>query len=59
MHEDLRRIEERRMAKIVALRDKIKKGVDSGPTEEVGVGELVGNAKARGRRRRAEDTAAK
>jgi antitoxin ParD1/3/4 len=45
--------EERRMAKLGALRAEIDKGIASGPPEAVGVSELISDAKARGRRQRA------
>jgi antitoxin ParD1/3/4 len=56
MRDGLRLIEERearRMAKLAALRAEIDKGIDSGPAQASSVDELIGNAKARGRQRRA------
>lgn len=45
--------EERRTAKLEALRSEIRTGLDSGPAKDVTVDELIDNVKARGRRRRA------
>ena len=52
MRDGLRLIEEReerRKAKLEALRAEIQKGIDSGPAEEVG--DMFGRIKAEGRRR--------
>ena len=52
MREGLRLIEEReerRQAKLEALRAEIQKGFDSGPAEEIEPGEWVKSIKARGR----------
>jgi antitoxin ParD1/3/4 len=52
MREGLRLIEEReerRKAKLEALRAEIQKGFDSGPAEEVDIGEMIKTVKARGR----------
>jgi antitoxin ParD1/3/4 len=43
--------EERRRAKLEALRAEIQKGFDSGPAEEIDVGEMIEAVKARGRQR--------
>jgi len=43
--------EERRRAKLDALRAEIQKGFDSGPAEEVDVAEMIKSIKARGRQR--------
>jgi antitoxin ParD1/3/4 len=43
--------EERRKAKLVALRAEIQKGIDSGPAEAVDIGEWMKSIKARGRQR--------
>jgi antitoxin ParD1/3/4 len=43
--------EERRRAKLEALRAEIQKGFDSGPAEEIDVGEMIEVVKARGRQR--------
>jgi antitoxin ParD1/3/4 len=43
--------EERRKAKLEALRAEIQKGFDSGPAEEVDVAEWIKTIKARGRER--------
>ena len=54
MREGLRLVEEReerRKAKLEALRAEIQKGFDSGPAEEVDLHEWIGNVKARGRQR--------
>jgi antitoxin ParD1/3/4 len=54
MREGLRLIEEReerRKAKLEALRAEIQKGLDSGPAEEVDIGEMIKAVKARGRQR--------
>jgi antitoxin ParD1/3/4 len=54
MREGLRLIEERedrRKAKLEALRAEIQKGFDSGPAEETNIGEMIKAVKARGRQR--------
>lgn len=43
--------EERRKAKLEALRAEIQKGIDSGPAEEADIGEWMKSIKARGRQR--------
>src|SRR5215470_20299604 len=43
--------EERRKAKLEALRVEIKKGIDSGPAQEVDISEMMKSIKARGRQR--------
>jgi len=43
--------EERRKAKLEALRAEIQKGFDSGPAEEIDVDEMIEAVKARGRQR--------
>lgn len=43
--------EERRQAKLEALRAEIQKGIDSGPPEEVDVAEMIKSIKSRGRQR--------
>jgi len=43
--------EERRRAKLEALRAEIQKGFDSGPAEEIDVDEMIEAVKARGRQR--------
>ncbi len=43
--------EERRKAKLEALRAEIQKGFDSGPAEEVDIAEMIKSVKARGRQR--------
>jgi antitoxin ParD1/3/4 len=43
--------EERRKAKLEALRDEIQRGFDSGPAEETDIKEMIGSVKARGRQR--------
>jgi antitoxin ParD1/3/4 len=43
--------EERRKAKLEALRAEIQKGFDGGPAEEVDIAEMVDSIKARGRQR--------
>ena len=45
--------EERRKAKLEALRAEIQKGLDSGPAEEVDIGEMIARIKADGRKRMA------
>ncbi len=52
MREGLRLVEEReerRKAKLEALRAEIQKGIDSGPAEEVDISEMIEAVKARGR----------
>jgi antitoxin ParD1/3/4 len=52
MRDGLRLIEEReerRKAKLEAIRAEIQKGLDSGPAEEVDVHEMIKAVKARGR----------
>jgi antitoxin ParD1/3/4 len=54
MREGLRLIEEReerRKAKLDALRAEIQKGFDSGPAEEVDLAEFIQSIKTRGRER--------
>ena len=54
MREGLRLIEERedrRKARLEALRAEIQKGFDSGPAEEAEVDDLIKAVKARGRQR--------
>ena len=54
MREGLRLIEEReerRKAKLEALRAEIQKGFDSGPAEEVDLAEFIQSIKTRGRER--------
>jgi antitoxin ParD1/3/4 len=54
MRDGLRLIEEReerRQAKLEALRAEIQKGLDSGPAEEVDIHEMIEAVKARGRQR--------
>lgn len=53
MRDALRLIEERRTAKLEALRSEIKMGLDSGPAEDAAVDEMIDGVKARGRQRRA------
>jgi antitoxin ParD1/3/4 len=43
--------EERRKAKLEALRAEIQKGFDSGPPEEVDIAEMMKSIKERGRQR--------
>ena len=43
--------EERRQAKLEALRAEIQKGLDSGPAEEVDIGEMIARIKSEGRKR--------
>ena len=62
MRDGLRLIEEReerRKAKLEALRAEIQKGFDSGPAEEVDVAEWIKTIKARGRERLAARKRAK
>ena len=62
MREGLRLIEEReqrRNAKLEALRAEIQKGLDSGPAEEVDIGEMIEAVKVRGRQRLAAEKNAK
>jgi antitoxin ParD1/3/4 len=54
MRDGLRMIEEReqrREAKLAALRTEIQKGIDSGPAEEVDIDGMIKAVKARGRQR--------
>jgi antitoxin ParD1/3/4 len=54
LRDGLRLIEERedrRKAKLEALRAEIQKGIDSGPAEEIDVHELMKSISARGRER--------
>ena len=54
MRDGLRLVEEReqrRQAKLEALRAEIQKGFDSGPAEEVDLAEWIEEIKARGRQR--------
>jgi antitoxin ParD1/3/4 len=54
MREGLRLVEEReerRKAKLEALRAEIQKGFDSGPAEEVNLSEWIEDIKTRGRQR--------
>lgn len=58
MREGLRLVEEReerRKAKLEALRAEIQKGLDSGPAEEVDIREMIEAVKARGRQRLAAE----
>jgi len=62
MREGLRLVEEReerRKAKLEALRAEIQKGFDSGPAEEVGIADMIDAVKARGRERLAAQKRAK
>ncbi|MES2198407.1 MAG: type II toxin-antitoxin system ParD family antitoxin [Pseudomonadota bacterium] len=62
MRDGLRLIEEReerRQAKLQALRVEIQKGLDSGPAEEVDIDEMIEAVKARGRERLAAEKNAK
>jgi antitoxin ParD1/3/4 len=43
--------EERRKAKLEALRAEIRKGIDSGPAEDADIKEMIEAVKARGRQR--------
>jgi antitoxin ParD1/3/4 len=43
--------EGRRRAKLAALRAEIQKGFDSGPAEEVDIGDMMARIKAEGRKR--------
>ena len=43
--------EERRKAKLDALRAEIQMGLDSGPAEEADIGEMVARIKTEGRKR--------
>ena len=43
--------EERRKAKLEALRAEIQKGFDSGPAEDVDIGEMIARVKSEGRKR--------
>ncbi len=59
MREGLRLVEEReerRKAKLEALRAEIQKGFDSGPAEEIDPDELIRDIKTRGRQRLAART---
>ena len=61
MRDGLRLIEEReerRQAKLEALRAEIQKGIDSGPAEEVDIHEMIEAIKARGRQQLAAKRAA-
>jgi antitoxin ParD1/3/4 len=54
MREGLRLVEEReerRKAKLEALRAEIQKGFNSGPAEAVDVAKMIADTKARGRQR--------
>jgi antitoxin ParD1/3/4 len=54
MREGLRLIEEReqrRKAKLEALRAEIQKGIDSGPARDTDIKEMIEAVKARGRQR--------
>lgn len=54
MRDGLRMIEEReqrREARLAALRTEIQKGIDSGPAEEVDIDDMIKAVKARGRQR--------
>ena len=54
MRDGLRMIEEReqrREAKLAALRTEIQKGIDSGPAEEADIDDMIKAVKARGRQR--------
>lgn len=58
MRDGLRMIEEReerRKAKLEALRAEIQKGFDSGPAEEVDLGDWIKSIKTRGRQRLAAE----
>jgi antitoxin ParD1/3/4 len=62
MREGLRLIEEReerRKAKLEALRAEIQKGLDSGPAVETDIREMIEAVKARGRQRLAAEKHAK
>jgi antitoxin ParD1/3/4 len=62
MRDGLRMIEEReqrRNAKLEALRAEIQKGFDSGPAEEVDLSEWIESIKTRGRQRLAAEKNAK
>ena len=62
MREGLRLVEEReerRKAKLEALKAEIQKGFDSGPMEEVDLHEWMSDIKARGRQRLAAQKRAK
>jgi antitoxin ParD1/3/4 len=62
MREGLRLVEEReerRRAKLDALRAEIQKGFDSGPAEEFDVHEFIESVKARGRQQLAARKRAK
>lgn len=51
--------EERRKAKLEALRAEIQKGIDSGPADEVDIREMIEAIKARGRQQLAAKKHAK
>jgi antitoxin ParD1/3/4 len=58
MREGLRLVEEReerRQAKLEALRAEIQKGLDSGRAEEVDIDEMMARIKAEGRKRLAAE----
>ena len=62
MREGLRLVEEReerRKAKLEALRAEIQKGIDSGPAEEIDLHEFIKSIKVRGRERLAARKRAK
>jgi antitoxin ParD1/3/4 len=62
MREGLRLVEEReerRKAKLEALRAEIQKGFDSGPAEEVDLSEWIDSIKTRGRQKLAAPKRAK
>jgi len=62
MREGLRLVEEReerRKAKLEALRAEIQKGFDSGPAEEVDLSEWIESIKAQGRQKLAAQKRAK
>ena len=49
--------EERRKAKLEALRAEIQKGIDSGPADEEDIGEMMARIKSEGRKRLAAKNA--
>lgn len=58
MRDGLRLVEEReqrRVARLEALRAEIQKGIDSGPAEEVDIKEMIESIKAQGRQRLAAE----
>ena len=62
MRDGLRMVEEReqrRNAKLEALRAEIQKGFDSGPAEETDIADMIKSVKARGRQRLAAEKHAK